>query len=77
MMIASYNPKLKAVSFISVPRDLYINLGTGNGAGRVNAYLNEQINDKVSLKQGLASLANKIGSIVGVPINHYVLVDFQ
>ncbi len=77
MMVASYNPKHKAVSFISVPRDLYINLWTGNGVGRVNAYLNEQLNNKVPLKDGLASLADKVWSIVGVPINHYVLVDFQ
>jgi anionic cell wall polymer biosynthesis LytR-Cps2A-Psr (LCP) family protein len=77
MMVASYNPKYKAVSFVSVPRDLYINLGTGNGAGRINAYLNEQLNDKIALKDGLTSLAAKVGSIVGVPINHYVLVDFQ
>jgi LCP family protein required for cell wall assembly len=77
MMVASYNPKHKAVSFISVPRDLYINLGTGNGAWRINNYLNEQLNNNVELKDGLASLADKVGSIMGISIDHYVLVDFQ
>jgi LCP family protein required for cell wall assembly len=77
MMVASYNPKHKAVSFVSIPRDLYINMGTGNGAGRINNYLNEQLGNNIDIKDGLASLADKVGSIVWVPINHYVLVDFQ
>jgi anionic cell wall polymer biosynthesis LytR-Cps2A-Psr (LCP) family protein len=77
MMVASYNPANKAVSFISIPRDLYINLGTGAGAGRINSYVNALLNDGESLTGALASLTDKVSAIMGVPIDHYVLVDFQ
>ncbi len=77
MMVASYNPNNEAVSFISIPRDLYVNLGTGFGAGRINSYVNAMLNDGESLTGALASLTNKVSDIMGVPIDHYVLVDFE
>jgi LCP family protein required for cell wall assembly len=77
MMVASYNPNNEAVSFISIPRDLYVNLGTGYGAGRINSYINALLNDGDSLTGALSSLTSKVSSMVWVPIDHYVLVDFK
>lgn len=76
MMVASYNPDTKAVTFLSIPRDLYVNIDTKQ-SGRINAFLSTQMNSKNSLTGSLSALATKVSDIVGVPINHYVLVDFQ
>jgi anionic cell wall polymer biosynthesis LytR-Cps2A-Psr (LCP) family protein len=34
-MIASFNPKLKTLTFLSIPRDLYVKYPWGGG-GRIN-----------------------------------------
>lgn len=76
MMVASYSPATKAVTFISVPRDLYVNIDT-NWNGRINAILNAHINQWVSITGALTILTNKVSTIMGIPINHYVLIDFE
>gem|GEM_PF-3089103 len=48
MMVASYSPDTKAVTFLSIPRDLYVNIDT-NWNGRINAVLSAQINKKNTL----------------------------
>lgn len=76
MMVASYSPSNKAVTFVSIPRDLYVNIDS-NWNGRINSVLNAQITKGNSLTGWLSVLTSKVSSIMGVPINHYVLVDFQ
>lgn len=76
MMVASYSPQNKAVTFLSIPRDLYVNIDT-NWNGRINSVLNAQVNKKNTLTGWLSVLTSKVSSIMGIPIDHYVLVDFQ
>lgn len=75
LMVASYSPANNAVTFLSLPRDLYVNIGTGRN-WRINSYLSSQMRDD-TLTWALSKLTTKVSTIVGVPIDHYVLVDFE
>jgi len=75
-MVASYSPDTKAVTFLSIPRDLYVNIDT-NWNGRINAVLSAQINKKNTLTWSLEILTSKVSAIMGIPIDHYALIDFQ
>ncbi len=75
MMIASFNPKLKTVTFLSVPRDLYVKYPWW-WAWKINyifarTYLKTRSFDKAS-----HVLEKKLNEITWLKINYYVLVDF-
>jgi anionic cell wall polymer biosynthesis LytR-Cps2A-Psr (LCP) family protein len=46
-MVASFNPKLSAVTMLSVPRDLYVYNKEKNTIGRVNALFSSSLGRKV------------------------------
>ncbi len=77
MILASFNPKLQVVTFLSIPRDLYVNYTTGY-SGRINALYpitySENNNDHNIASQ---ALAKKITEITGIPIPYYMSVDFD
>lgn len=66
IMVASINPKTKAINLISIPRDTYINI-PGRGMDKINhayAYGKEQLAIKT------------INSNFGLNITEYVTIDF-
>lgn len=67
MMLARIDPKEKAVTLISVPRDTRVELA-GHGTQKINA----------AYAFGGPSLAVKtVSELAGVPINHYAEIDFD
>lgn len=75
IMLASYNPKIWTVSFLSIPRDLYIKYPSGS-TWRINwLFANAYFNEK-SLDRAAETLAKKVTEITWVPISYYSLIDF-
>ena len=75
MMIVSVDPVTDSISILSVPRDLYVSI-PGRGRDRINtAFVYGSSNNN---PEGGASLAMQtVAYNLGVPINHYVMVDFS
>lgn len=59
------------VSFISIPRDLY--LGEGY---KINATLSQGMRNNGKVNGGLELMSKKISQITGLPIKYYIGVDF-
>lgn len=78
IIIASWNPKLKSVSMISIPRDLYIDMTTANIRGRVNqAFATAYYNNGRSLDIAAKMLAEEVEEITSINASYYVVVDFN
>jgi len=45
-MVASFNPKINALTMISVPRDLYVSNKEKNIIGRINALFSSTVGRK-------------------------------
>jgi len=75
MIVVSINPETDKVSMLSVPRDLYVML-PGRGRDRINtAFVYGSTGNNPA---GGATLAMQtIEYNLGIPIDHYVLVDFS
>lgn len=77
LMLASYNPTLWTVTFLSIPRDLYVVFGRG-ATGRINTvYQSMAIDWWNSHEAGINALMEKVSQITGVPVNYYAMVDFD
>ncbi len=46
IMVASFNPKVGAVTMLSVPRDLYVYNQQTNSIGRINALFSHSVGRK-------------------------------
>ena len=69
IIIMRVDPKTHAVDMLSLPRDLWVPIaGTGES---------QRINTAYSLKNGRQTLIDTIQQDFGIPINHYVEVDFK
>ncbi len=66
MMVLRVDPGASGASLLSLPRDLWVPLASG-GTQRLNAALQ---------KGGAGELIDTIEAYLGVPIHHYVQVDF-
>jgi len=75
MMIASFNTKLKTLTFLSVPRDLYVKYPWGGG-WRINYIFARTYLKTRSFDKAAEALENKLEKITWVNINYYVMVDF-
>lgn len=75
MMLISLDPVTESASILSIPRDLYV-LIPGHGRDRINtAFVYGSAGDN---PVGGAALAMQtVEYNLGVPINHYILVDFS
>lgn len=75
MMLVSIDPASESISILSIPRDLYV-LIPGRGRDRINtAFVYGSAGDN---PLGGAALAMQtVEYNIGVPINHYILVDFS
>lgn len=75
MMIASVDPVTQAVSILSIPRDLYVTI-PGQGQDRINtAFVYGSSYDDP--EAGASLVMQTVAYNLGVPIDHYVMVDFN
>ncbi len=73
IMILHLDPMKKTASIISIPRDVFAPMPSGSPVGayqKIDAALNDG-------KMGPNNLATAITQDFGIPINHYVEVDFD
>lgn len=76
-MLASLDPDLGGVTFLSVPRDLYIEKSLG-GYGKINGdYASLYYHYERDKVQAASGFAKKITEITGVPIQYYFMIDFH
>ena len=75
MMIISIDPIADSATVLSVPRDLYVQI-PGYGQDRINTALVYGARDGDYL-DGAALAMQTVSSNLGVPIDHFVLVDFN
>ncbi len=75
IMIISVNPDTEKISILSVPRDLYVVI-PGRGRDRINtAFVYGSTGNNPA---GGAELAKQtVEYNLGIPIDHYILVDFS
>lgn len=76
IMVASFNPKLWAVTMLSVPRDLYVYNKQENTIGRINALFSHAVGRKLQFDTGAKILGDKLEEMMGLKINYYALIDF-
>ncbi len=84
IILASYNPKLGAVTFLSIPRDFYIEDNINWYKGKINAlfasvYLKnrKKIGDQAAKDAAAKALIKHIEKITWVPITNYALITFD
>jgi LCP family protein required for cell wall assembly len=66
-LVVRVEPARKRVSMLSIPRDLVVPIDGTSGENRINA----------ALTGGPGTLVKTIEQNLGIPIHHYVLVDFD
>lgn len=76
IMVASFNPKLWAVTMLSVPRDLYVYNKENNNIGRINALFSHSVGRKHQFDTWAKVLWQKLEEIMGLDIPYYMMVDF-
>jgi LCP family protein required for cell wall assembly len=76
-MVASRNPKLGAVTMLSVPRDLYVNTTGIHIKGRINEVFAVGMGRKQNFETGARYMSQQLQEIMGVEIPYYVLIDFD
>ena len=67
LMVMHYVKKSGSVSLLSIPRDLWVAIGGGEDFQRINT----------AYQAGTDVLVRTVQSALGVPIHHYVEIDFQ
>lgn len=77
IMVASMNPKLWAVTFLSIPRDLYVDYNEWY-KWRINwlywsKFLATEWDEDIAAK----ALAKKVGEVTGLDVPYYMMVDFE
>jgi LCP family protein required for cell wall assembly len=73
IMVVRVDPANQTVYVLSIPRDTWVMLPTIKREGRIN----EALTDDVAGPDGpVASLIDTVRANFGVPINHYIQVDF-
>jgi polyisoprenyl-teichoic acid--peptidoglycan teichoic acid transferase len=74
MMLVSLDPKNNSVSMLSIPRDLYVVI-PGRGRDRINtAFVYGSTGNNPA--GGAALAMQTVEQNLGVPINHYIAIDF-
>jgi len=75
MMVASFNSRLNTLTFLSVPRDLYVKYDKRRW-WRINYIFAEEYLKTHSFDKAAEKLEWKLKQILWININYYVLVDF-
>jgi LCP family protein required for cell wall assembly len=66
-MILHLDPNKRSVSILSIPRDLFVPNARSTGANKIDA----------ALYQGPSQLVTAINENLGIPIQHYVVLNFD
>jgi LCP family protein required for cell wall assembly len=75
IMILSISADQKKVTIKSIPRDLYIELPESQYWGKINAVYAYRAKDNP--RDGIKILSQEIKQITGIPINYYVIANFE
>ena len=75
MIVVSFSPNNKTLTFLSVPRDLYVKISE-NYAGRINATLPYHMSKVKDINISLWLLRDKISEMIWLDIPYYAMVDF-
>jgi len=67
VMILHLNPNNRTLSVLSVPRDLFVPNARAEGANKIDA----------ALYEGPSQLVSAINDNLGIPIQHYVVLNFD
>jgi LCP family protein required for cell wall assembly len=73
MMVVRIDPKTNRTMILSIARDLYVKID-GGGMDRINAAFADPKNP---IKSDPGRLIRTIKANFGIPVNHYVEVDFE
>ena len=76
-MILHLDPKSGAASLLSIPRDLFVPLPPDNIAGHVGKIDSALNGTDFQFSNGAAQLITTIENDLGIPINHYVQINFD
>ncbi len=68
MIVASYNKENQKITLLSIPRDTRVEI-PGYGFDKINA--------AAAKKEGTALAIKTVGNLLGIPIHHYVKVNFK
>ena len=71
IMIASWNPDLWAITFISIPRDLLVANPITKWSSRINALFTQMYHKRWDLLSGATRFWEKIWEILWIQINYY------
>lgn len=77
IIVASWNPNNGAVTFMSVPRDLYVKMPNWNIEWKINMTFARAYNKNKSLDEASALLSKKLSEIVWFEIPYYAIIDFS
>ena len=75
IMIASFNLKLKTLTFLSIPRDLYVKYNKYSW-WRINYIFAKEYLKTRNYEKAAQKLKEKINQITWIKINYFVVVDF-
>lgn len=85
IMVAVANPQTKKVTMVSIPRDTRVRIPGYSDYHKINSvYANGEAerrraerNDEVPTEDGISLTKKTLSEILGIPINHYVALDFN
>jgi LCP family protein required for cell wall assembly len=67
IMVARVDPRSQQIALLSIPRDLYVTIAGSDGQDRINT----------AYSSGPQTLIDTVSQALGIPVNHYVEVDFR
>lgn len=67
LMVMHYVKKTGGLSLISIPRDLWVQIGNGNKSQRINT----------AYQLGTDVLIRTVQRSLSIPVHHYIEIDFQ
>ena len=67
LIVVNVEKSTGIISLMSVPRDLWVTIGDSENTERIN----------VAYREGAAVLVRTINRALGIPIHHYLEIDFQ
>jgi len=76
IMLASFDPTLGAVTFLSIPRDTYV-IYDGGRRGKINGIYRAKYLETGDEDKAAKALAKKVEEITDVKIPYYAMVNFD
>jgi LCP family protein required for cell wall assembly len=73
ILVFYLDPNTQRVAMLSIPRDLYVDI-PDHGQGRINTAYSSGVQDGTG---GLEMARQTVSSIIGIPVDHAVLIDFD